>query len=248
MAIRTFGASIEEFYGETLTIDTAIRGKGFLPGAEEVMLEADGDARLQFGPRIEKCLVSTDSGSTFTNYTPQVRDRNTATSLILDDFDTATEGNYLYIAAKSQFEGVEVDVGAANGTVSALSGYYWDGDSWEDLTITDNTASSSKTLAVDQTITWTRPASSAWKTTTLDGISGLYVVRFQVDVQLDDEVEIDELALLPNISDAPAGYFAANTDYVMTLDPAKNGSIAGTAASSKTLNITWIRHRRLGSA
>lgn len=248
MSVRTFATPIAEFHGESMATSTTITGKGFPPGAVEVMLDDAADWRGQFGPRIEKCLVTDDSGATFTDYTAKVRDRDTSTSLILDSLDTATNGGYWYLAAKYKFSGAAVTVGAVNGTTSTMTGYYWNGSAWGDVSITDNTASAGAALGQDgKTIAFTVP--SDWEAITLDGVENLYVIRFQVTVQLDSEVEVDEIALIPDTTASPAGYFNKDTDYVMTLDTAVNGSIcAYLSTSTSTLYITWMRHTKRGSS
>ena len=242
MATQTFSAPIAGFKGEQLSLGTTITSIGFPPGVEEVMLNANDAFYPQFAPRIIKCCKTADSGVTFTDYTPQARDRDTSTVVDLSSLDTAANGDYWYLAAKFKFEGATLTIGAGDSGAGVMTGYYWNGSAWADASITDNTAC----LASTNTITWTR--ASAWATTTLDGVSGLYVIRFQTTVALDTEVEIDEIALLPNITDNAAGYCATSTDYVMTLDVATNGALAASSAgASKTLNITWMRHTKFGN-
>ena len=242
MAYQTFAAPIAEFWGETLSLGTTITSVGFPPGVQEVMLLCDDDFHPQFAPRIIKCLVTTDNEATFTDYTSEVTDRDTSTSLILDSLDTAANGDYWYLAAYYKFEGATIDVGATDSTSATMTGYYWNGTSWADVTITDGTS----TFATDATITFTRP--TAWEKTTLDGLPGLYVIRFQVSETLDSEVEVDEIALLPNITDNPAGHMETATGYVMSLNTEVNGALsADSDGSSKTLDITWIRHTKFGN-
>jgi hypothetical protein len=246
MATRTFSAPVVEFYGESITADaTTLKVLGVPISADELMLYCSSkETRVQTSPVISQCLVTADSGVTFSNYTQQTKDRDTGTVVVLDSLDTAANGDYFYLAAINKFAGAWLDIGAANGTVSTLSGYYWNGTAWADASITDGTKSGTTTLAQDGNITWT-PA-SAWAKTTLNGMSGLYVIRFQVSVQLDDEVEVDQIFLLPDVTTNPGGYFNAATDYIMTIDRVRVGAVAiyQGAGDAGVVHYTWMRHAR----
>lgn len=197
-------------------------------------------------PVISQCLVTDDAGDTFTNYTNQVKDRNTSNVLVLDSLDTATNEGYWYLASRHKFAGAWCDIGAANGTTSTMTGYYWDGDSWEDVTITDGTKSGNVCLAIDGNITWAVP--SDWATTSLNGQTGVYVIRFQVHVQLDDEVEVDQICLLPDVTADPGGYLAAETDYIMTINRAEVGGVCvyQGAGDAEAVHLTWMWHSKRG--
>lgn len=250
MGTRTFSIPIVEFHGESITSSaTTLKVLGVPVGADELMLYcAEKETRVQMSPVIEQCLTTDDAGVTFSDYTQECKDRDTSTVVVLDSLDTATNDNYWYVAARHKFAGMWCDVGAANGTVSTLTGYYWNGTAWADASIDDGTKSGTTTLAQDGNITWT-PA-SAWAATTLKGRRELYVIRFQVHVQLDDEVEVDQIFLLPDTTTNPGGYFNAGTDYIVTIDRANVGAVCiyQSAGDAEAVHYTWMRHSKRGSS
>ena len=245
MGVRTFGEPIVEFQGESVTTGTAIVSIGIPPGVEEVIAYGAAAHRVQIGPKIAKCLKTTDNEVTFTDYTTQVQDRDVSTVATLSSLSTAADGDYWYLASKHKFAGCTIDMIAANGTASVMTGYYWNGTAWANVTITDNTDLGGACLGEDQTVTFTVP--SAWAKTTLDGMAGLYVIRFQVSVALDSSTTIGEISLLPDTTAAPAGYMAATTDYVFSLNAVECGSLAFYAGAASSVSLSWLRHSKLGS-
>jgi len=245
MAIRTFGEAIVEFHGEQIVTNTTVSGIGAPLCAQEVMFNCAAATRVQLAPKIAMCCKTADSGVTFTNYTSQVQDRTTSTLATLTGLDTAANGDFWYLASKHKFAGCILDLVDLNATASVMSGYFWNGAAWADASITDNTATGGACLAEDgaanDSITWT-PAAT-WATTTLNGVSGLYVIRFQVTAALDSTT-IAEISLVGDTTNSPAGYFAAATDYVMTINSSEVGGISFIAAGASTANVTWIRHTR----
>jgi len=244
MAVRTFGEPIVEAYGESLVTGTAIKSIGFPPGVAEAIFYPAAASRWGLGPKLDICCKTTDDEVTFTDYTSQATDRNIATVVTLSSLSTAANGDYWYIGSKHKFAGCNIDIIAANTTTSAMTGYYWNGSTWVDVTITDNTGGAT-CLGSDGTVTFTVP--SAWKKTTLNGRPGLYVIRFQVAATIDSSVTIGEISLLPDTVAAPLGYMAATTDYVLSLNTVECGSFAATAGSTSSVSITWLRHSKLGS-
>jgi hypothetical protein len=64
----------------------------------------------------------------------------------------------LYVGHNKRFNVLDVDIETANAVAASQTAYYWDGQSWVSLSITDNTASGGAPFAVDGTITFTAPA------------------------------------------------------------------------------------------
>jgi hypothetical protein len=70
-----------------------------------------------------------------------------------------------------------------NQNTAALSAFYWDGDSWASLTITDGTSVDSKTLGQSGTIAFTAP--SDWRQSSLfNEFDRGYWLKFTVDATL----------------------------------------------------------------
>lgn len=160
-------------------------------------------------------LKTQDSGVSFTDYSEASQDADTSTSIILDSQDTIANGDALYVGSHTPFRGVQVDVGAANGTASrTLTVKYWNGTVWTDISATDGT-SGTTSLDQDGAVTWTVP--SAWERARLEAIltglvdefhgtatpegvpyvyDELYWTRWEWNGALDSEVEIDEFHAL----------------------------------------------------
>jgi hypothetical protein len=151
-------------------------------------------------------LKTADLLATATDYSSEAQDADAATDVTLSSLDTFANGDAVYIGSHLPFRGVLCDVDAANGTASVLSADYWDGNSWEALTVTDGTASGGATFAVDGAITWTMPTD--WATTPLaDAVATtgaavphrraqLYWARLKVSAALDSSTTLNSMYAL----------------------------------------------------
>lgn len=155
-------------------------------------------------------LKTTDALATLaalTEYSSEAQDADTATSVTLSSLDTAANLDFLYVGSHIPFRGVDIDIDAANGDNSVLTVKYWDGDSWEDISDTDGTISTGKTMAVDGQVTWTMP--SDWVADSLVdigdassaigphvGTQDIYWTRWEVSVVLDASVTLDHMLAL----------------------------------------------------
>jgi hypothetical protein len=103
--------------------------------------------------------------SDYTSGTYQLlNDGNPDTSLA----ESFAEGDYWYIGYPTLFSGIEIEINGIypNEATETIAVEYWDGDSWEDLSnIVDTTAESGVTLNHKGKISWSMPASGAWKMT-----------------------------------------------------------------------------------
>jgi len=117
-----------------------------------------------------------------------------------DDFtlSVGTYPDFLYVGYWTPFDSITLDIDTANATTATLAAQYLkftpDGDglmTWASISITDNTASSGKTLAVDGTITWTLPTD--WGPSIHAGRER-YWIRFHPSVTIDT-VSLDDLTL-----------------------------------------------------
>ena len=240
MEIRESSTPIREFRTTAVSSVATIQGVQIPKGVNGFTIYAPTNAyNLQMAPRLVFCGKTADAGTTFTDYTTYATDGSASTDVDLDSLDTAANDNYFYLAAHYRFGGADVDVDDShpNTTASTLSGYYWNGSAWADASITDGTASTGACFAVDGNITWTVP--SAWATCTLNGIPNLYVMRFQVDTQLDSDTLIDGITLLSGLAGA---VLVAGTTYVYGLDTEANGAlnIDESGATTQTIRVNWL--------
>lgn len=158
-------------------------------------------------------LKTTDSlaaASNLTDYSVEAQDNNVATSVTLSSLDTIANDNALYVGSHIPFRGVDIDVDAANGTGSVLTVKYWDGSAWSDISDTDGTISSAKTMAVDGTVAWTVPTD--WVASSLVTIgdttlgvshlatSNIYWTRWEVSVALDSSVTLDHMLAMSRVT------------------------------------------------
>lgn len=152
-------------------------------------------------------LKTVDAGATvMTDYSDAAQDDSTGTSVVLSSLSTAAAFDFLYVGAAVPFRGANIDIDGANGNASILTVKFWDGNSWEDITATDGTASGGASMAVDGSVTWTIP--SDWAKTTLVqsgdypfggpfGGNSLYWTRWQFSAALDSSTTLDHLIALP---------------------------------------------------
>lgn len=83
-----------------------------------------------------------------------VTDKINNTSSDSDQVATVnTTYKYIIIGATRPLQGIKVYISSANTTASTLTGKEWDGNSWESITLTDNTDTGAS-LAVTGTVTW----------------------------------------------------------------------------------------------
>jgi hypothetical protein len=199
--IRESSTPVREFRTTAVASVAGIQAVNIPPNIDGYTIYAPTNAyNLQHAPRIAFCGKTTDNEVTFTDYTTEAVDISTATSVDLSSLDTAANGDYWYLASHAKFAGATLDIDATNDTASVMSGYYWNGTAWADITITDGTDVAGDCLKQDGNITWTVP--SAWEEKTLNGIPNLYIVRFQVTVALDASVTIDSIGLLSGVAGA----------------------------------------------
>lgn len=101
------------------------------------------------------------------DYSEEAQDANTGTSVDMGAMEAPGTGGYLYVGSYVQFRGVNVDVDATNsGDATVLTVRYPQAPGlWTDISDTDGTISSSKSLGQDASVTWTVP--SGWQALSL---------------------------------------------------------------------------------
>ncbi len=134
-----------------------------------------------------------------------------AENFAIDLFDTAANGNFIYVGSWVQFRGAAVDLSAdVNAAVSTLTVNYWNGNAWTDISDTDGTQTGGNTtMGQDGDVTWTVPTD--WERASLretgdtlmtDSWAGadLYWTRWEVSVALDT-VDLVQLRSLNRSTD-----------------------------------------------
>lgn len=143
--------------------------------------------------------------ATITDYSAAAQDGDAGTDVVLSSLDTLANGDALWVGSRVPFRGLRADVDAANANASVLTGVYWDGNSLENITLTDGTDSGGATMAVDGAITWTVPTD--WVPASLVTIGSaaasvphstepLYWVRLVVSAALDSSSTLNSLLAL----------------------------------------------------
>jgi len=132
------------------------------------------------------------------DYSDEVSDDDTSTVAVLNSLDTKGNGAGFLIFVPYEAKSFTLTVQNANGTASALTGYYWKNTSaWADLSITDGTKSGSTTLAQTGTISFTPPTDIQDKF--LYGRVGFWYL-FVVSVQLDSSVTVSKVTYSADFS------------------------------------------------
>lgn len=132
-------------------------------------------AMVRFCPYLIVLKTTDDFATAPTDYSSNAQDGVATNQVDLDSLNTLANGDALYVGSHVQFAGVNVDVDGShpNGTSSVLTVKYYDGTSgsegWTDISDTDGTISSGKTMGQDGSVTWTVP--SAWSKASLREIA-----------------------------------------------------------------------------
>lgn len=91
------------------------------------------------------------------DYTIEVTDGDSTTVAILDSLGTLAQYDAIYVRTPLKANTLTFTVTKANGSAAVMQGHYWNG-AWTSLaSFTDNTITSSKSLAKSGTMTWTAP-------------------------------------------------------------------------------------------
>ncbi len=124
------------------------------------------------------------------DYTQEVTDSRASRVAILDDLSTLANFDAIYVVTETPATGFNFTIGKANGNAATVVIKYWNGAYTTVGAVSDGTASGGATLAIDGTMTWTRPADEI--SYFQYGLSG-YCYQISVSAALDAEVEIEEV-------------------------------------------------------
>lgn len=161
--------------GETITLATGrafATSIGFPPGFNAVDIEVTSSTieaiLVSFAPRIAHLYFYDDSLGTWTDFTTEATDRNTASLVNLSAMQTADR---LYVAGTKIHDGLRINVVGTNGSGTANAVWeYPTAGSWTNLSATDGTDSTA-TLDQDGVVTWTPPATTLWVAARLQDIA-----------------------------------------------------------------------------
>lgn len=235
MPIEPRDGPLNELRGVTASLTTTAQVVALPPGTARASIEGRTFAtavvvQLLLNPWLV-VLKTADLLVSATDYSDAAQDASAATDVVLSSLDTFANGDALYIGSHLPILGVAVDVDAANGTASVLSGDYWDGDSWEALSITDGSTSGGATFAQDGNITWTLPADWAPSklrdavATCTDAVPQsrvpLYWLRLKVSAALDSSTTLN--SLLPINRSTAYAELPAGRDLTVMIDRAAGG-------------------------
>ena len=87
------------------------------------------------------------------DYSENAQDGVAGTLVTLSSLPTLANGGAVYVGAEDFFAGLQATVVNGSGGAGAMAVTYWDGNSWENITPTDNTTN----LNASGSITWTVP-------------------------------------------------------------------------------------------
>jgi hypothetical protein len=250
MATQTWDKPLIAQEGVELTVVNAnATYLAFRTGFDGVIMFSDTAWRRALSPALVNVLYYDTSAGTYTSYKVYATDGLSATHVPLDAMAT---GDYLYLGFTEPVQGIQIDMGSnvnANhvdldvefaSTAVGLDATLAFTDVAGDSDGTDSTG----TLAVDGVYTWTLP--TTWVRTTL-GTHAIplyqkcYWIRFCPTGTLSAEVDVNEI--IPVYKNDLYAYMEASTSYVDQLNFVRNGGfvLKGTA-SSKKLNVTWLKH------
>jgi hypothetical protein len=105
-------------------------------------------------------------GTTWTDQTLTVSSFGTATGDVMN-----VVGDYVYFGKENQFTEIYLDFGTIMSAGTSRTFEYWDGDSWETLSVTDGTTN----WSADGSITFSAPVD--WALGTVNSVVNLYWVR-----------------------------------------------------------------------
>ena len=109
-------------------------------------------------------------------------------------FTLLTDGRW-YVGHASKFNTVEIDLSSVvNNNAATLTAYYFDGQAWVSVAITDGTASGGAPLAVDGSITFTQPAD--WEPGTGSNPESSLLDQTKYYIYLVTSADLDEVGIV----------------------------------------------------
>ncbi len=147
-------------FSSTVVLSNTGTGRGYFCNApDEKIIFCNGIDTHIWGGNESQCnafitstgAITTGGATTPVDYSAVISNTKT------DAANIATVGGgvkWWLVGSTLPLQGMKVYVATANTTAGTMSGTYWDGNSWENLGITDNTKSGTDTLVATGTVTW----------------------------------------------------------------------------------------------
>ena len=242
MAQATFGSPIRNIYGEQVSLTTTASHVLFRPGYHEVLVYCPSAWRMGLAPRLSR--VKYYDASTYTDYTAQATDRDSATHVPLDAMGTT---HYLYMGFTDKVRGFYFNLDGTNfnDNAATLDVEYCSAISSGAGTFTDvasdsdGTDSAGDTLKQDGLYSFTLPAVVRGVITVLDN-EPLYWYRFTPSATLSATVDV--IDLIPACEDTNYGYIPAGVPLQFSLNVAQDGAFEFDHTGTDTLDLNWLRH------
>lgn len=243
MADAVFASPIKKVYGETVSLTTTASHLLFRPGYQEVMLYCASAWRMAICPRLE--TVKLYDGSSYTDYTSEAIDRNSATHVPLDGMTTSKT---LYLGFTDKVRGfyINIDGTNKNDETATLDMEYCSAIStvgagtFTDVSSdSDGTTTGGDTLKQDGLYSFTLPSVVRGAVVALDS-APLYWYRFTPSTTLS--ATIDLIDIIPAADTTNYAYMAGGISYQFSLNKAKSGAFEFDHTGTATLDVTWIQH------
>lgn len=196
-------------------------------------------AKVALNPHLVVLKTNDAMATDPTDYSENAQDGDVATLVTLSDMPTLANGGALYIGADDLFAGLQIDVVSADGGAGAIAVHYWDGNSWETITPTDNTSN----MGSDGSITWTVPTD--WAKGFLSDILStyrkgttreLFWVRISTATAYDASTTLASIYPINRRNDA-VQELVAGLPFETEIDRAKNGGSIHVVTDAGTANL-----------
>jgi hypothetical protein len=173
------------------------------------------------------------------DYSENAQDGVAGTLITLSSLPTLANGGAVYVGAEDFFAGLQATVVNGSGGAGAMAVTYWDGNSWENITPTDNTTN----LNASGSITWTVPTD--WAKVNLGQAltsrifppigTEQYWVRIATSVVYDATTTLSSLYALNRYSTQME--IASGQVYQTAINRPLNGGVIQAATDAGTANL-----------
>ncbi len=143
---------------------------------------------------IDLTVFTTANDVAFNDRTAVSTDNDAFTNFTLDDIDPGSATSFIYVGATSRFLMALLGITAPTALSSTPTVQYWDGDSWESVTIKDYTAQFTRTggLIPDARVP------DDWAQVAVDGTTR-YWLRINVPSNIQTDTAIWEVVVVPDV-------------------------------------------------
>lgn len=242
MAKSIYSTPVSEVYGESTALATTLAYGDILnvrKGFKGLQLYCASSFKFLTTPRIGAVILYDHSADHYMNQTDAAVDNDANTEVNLGAMTTS---DICYIGCVDTFLGLSIDIGTVNANASTTPPdfEYWNG-AWTDVGgDSDGTLSGTTTFAVDGLYTWTLP--SDWLTTSVNGSTKLYFVRFKPIATLTTGTSFDRLIAINKGTNYVT--FPAAMSQELNYDEDLVGGLQFLAVSATpTVYVNWISYK-----